>query len=135
MNLKTGLILMLISAVISAAVTRYYWPKLEVKNVEVQKEVVRNDIRTVYRTIERPDGTKETIKETTDKSVKQATSSKESTIFSRKDWVVSTSAGTRFSNFEPIYGLQVQRRILGPFYVGAVASTDKMVGVSVGLEF
>lgn len=136
MNLKSILILMAIVAVISAGVTRFYFPKTETKTVEVTKEVVKTDVRTVVRTVERPDGTKETTSETVDHTVKHETETKKSESFKSKDWVVSVSALAKLSTFpQPIYGVQVQRRILGPFYLGAMANTDQSIGVSVGMEF
>lgn len=135
MTLNKTFIAMLVSAVIGAALTKYYYPNIESKTVEIEKEVIKNNIVTIVKTITKPDGTTETISETTDKSTKKETSRKEAIVVARKDWMIGASASTKFSNLEPIYGAQVQRRILGPFYLGATASTDKTVGVSLGFEF
>lgn len=135
MTLNNTLILMAVSAAISAAATKFYFPNIQSKTVEIEKEVIKNNVVTVVRTVERPDGTKETTSETTDRTVKKDTSTKEAITIARKDWLVSASVGTKFTRLEPIYGVLAQRRILGPIYVGASVTTDKTVGVSVGLEF
>jgi hypothetical protein len=135
MNLKS-IILIVLVAVAAAGITRYYFPKVEFRDVEVTKEVVRTDVKTIVKTVERPDGTKETTTETTDHSVKHETSTKDIQIAAKKDWMFDVGARLNVSNRDVIvYDLQVQRRILGPFFLGAKASTDKTVGVSVGMEF
>lgn len=135
MNTRNVLILLIVAVVVSAGLTRYYFPKVEYKNVEVTKEVVRNDIKTIVKTIERPDGTKETISETTDKSIKKETNSKEITIASKNQWIFDIGARMNVSDRDIVYDLQVQRRIVGPFFAGLKASTDKTIGVSIGMEF
>lgn len=135
MSTRNVLILLIVTVVVSAGLTRYYFPKVEYKNVEVTKEVVRNDIKTIVRTIERPDGTKETISETTDKSTKKETNSKEVLIAAKNQWMFDVGARMNVSNRDLVYDLQVQRRIVGPFFAGLKASTDKTIGVSIGMEF
>lgn len=135
MELKTVGIIVIVVAILSAVTTRYYFPKVSMQTVEVEKEVVKNNIVTITKTIKGTDGTEETTTTTTDKSTSNSTASKSVTITASKDWMISASAGTKFEGLQPIYGLQVQRRILGPIYVGAMASTDKMIGLSVGFEF
>lgn len=136
MSSRNTLVLVLVVAAISAAVTRFYFPQIEFKNTETVKEVVRNDIKIIERVIERPDGTKEIIKETTDKSTKKETSTSETIIAAKKQWLIAVGANTKLSSRDLIvYDLHVQRRILGPFYLGAKVATDKSVGVSLGMEF
>lgn len=136
MNTKNVIILMVIVAAVSAGITRYYFPQVEFKNTEVVKEVVRNDIRTIVKEVVRPDGTKETVTETTDKSTKKETSTSETIIAAKKQWMFSVGANTNLSNRDiMVYDLHVQRRIMGPFFLGAKATTDKSVGVSIGMEF
>lgn len=129
-------ILVILAVIITAGVTRYYFPQVEYKNVEVVKEVVKNDIRTIVRTVERPDGTKETTTDTTDRSTRRETTKNETIIAAKPQWMVGVGAGTKFDDRGlVVYDLQVQRRIVGPFYLGARAATDKSVGVSIGMEF
>lgn len=135
MSTRNTLILLVLVAVASAGITRYYFPQVEFKNVEVTKEVVRNDIRTIVKEVVRPDGTKEIITETTDKSVKKESSTSETQISAKKQWMFDIGARRSLKDPEIMYDLQVQRRILGPFFLGAKASTDHTVGVSIGMEF
>jgi hypothetical protein len=111
-----------------------YYSRTEVK--EVEKEVVRTDVVTVVKTVERPDGTKETTATTTDKSVAKKDSSITSvTAVAKPDWHISISSSRSLSNVELIYGLQIERRILGPFSLGIRADTEKQIGLVIGMEF
>lgn len=132
---KYSLILLVIVAVVSAGVTRYFFPQIEYKNVEITKEVTKTDVKTIVKEVVRPDGTKETITETTDKSVKHETSKNETLLMAKKQWMVDVGARKMLENSDMFYDLQVQRRILGPFFAGVKASTDKSIGVSIGMEF
>lgn len=136
MELKNVAIAIVITAALSAVVTRYYFPKLQMQTVEVEKEVVKNNVVTVTKIVKEKDGTETTEITTVDKSTKKSEDSKVVSIAASKDWMISASAQTDFKEgLKPVYGLQVQRRILGPFYLGATANTDKAIGVSVGFEF
>lgn len=135
MNTKIVVILVVAVAAVSAGLTRYYFPQVQYKDVEVVKEVVRTDIHTVTKTIERPDGTKETIIDSTDKTVKHETSSKEVTIAAKNQWMFDVGARTKLTDMVIVYDLEVQRRIIGPFFLGAKVGTDSSVGLSVGMEF
>lgn len=135
MQPKTILILVVATATISAGLTRFYWPAIETQTVEVTKEVVRTDIRTVTRLIERPDGTKESVTETIDRSTKHESNTSSSTVYARKDWFLGIGASTELKRLEPVYNVQINRRILGPFYVGAQATTRGSIGLNLGMEF
>lgn len=139
MSTKYIIILLIIVAAASAGITRYYFPQVEFKNTETTKEVVRNDVRTIIKEVTRPDGTKETITETTDKSVKKETSTSDTMIAAKKQWMFDVGARANLDNISNrdtfVYDLQVQRRILGPFFLGGRVSTDKSIGISVGMEF
>lgn len=106
---------------------------------EIEKEVVRTDVVTVVKTVERPDGTKETTSTTTDKTVSKHDETKTATTASAlaPQWHTSASASVaRLSEISsPVYGIQVERRLLGPFSVGLRAQTDKYIGVALGFEF
>ena len=135
MNLKLVLVLLIITGIVSAGITKYYFPKVEIKSVEVTKEVIKNDIKTIVKTIIKPDGTKEIIAETTDKSTKQESIVKETIISKKNDWMFN--AGTRINppDLSLTYELIIQRRITGPFFIGAQVGTDKIIGLTIGLEF
>lgn len=136
MNTRNTIILLIIVAAASAGITRYYFPQVEVKTVETTKEVIKNDIKTIVKEVVRPDGTKETITETTDKSSKSETTKNETKIAAKPQWMFDLGARVKMDDRQLIiYDLQVQRRIVGPFFVGGRISTDKSVGVSIGMEF
>lgn len=138
MNLKYVAALLLLVAVLSAALTRYYFPKVEYKSQEVIKEVVRNDIKTIVKEIVRPDGTKETVTETTDKSSKTEVSKKEVIVAAKSQWLVGLSAKTSLRNPEVGYELSVARRQLGPFYLlGQIGyrNNETTAGIGLGFEF
>lgn len=127
----TGGICLLIGAGLGA----YLFPQTKIETVEKEKEVVRKDIVTVVKEVIRPDGTKETTSTTTDKSREN----KDSTLVSKikqSSYLISVSAATSDTKLQDIeYGLQVQKRIFGPLFLGATINTKKSVGLSVGMEF
>lgn len=131
---KTVLILLVITAVISAAATKFYFPNVTTKIVETQKEVTKTDVQTVIKTVTK-DGVIESTTTITDHSQKVETSKKVDITAATKDWLVSASYSTSIHTLEPIYGLQVNRRILGPAYIGALLNNKGQVGLSLGLEF
>ena len=135
MRLRNVAILVIIVAAASAAITKFYFPDTEYSNTEVIKEVVRNDVKTIVKIVERPDGTKETTSETIDKSIKKETSKSEIIIAEKKQWMVDVGARLNLSSRDIYYDLRAQRRIIGPFFAGASISTDKTIGLSVGMEF
>ena len=133
--------------------------KIEVRTVE--KEVIKwkerekteenKDLVTIIIETILPDGTihretriadKGTIKidkskegsddksKETDKIVDTVTESK------KTDWSASALVSPSDIKFTSVtYGLLVERRIIGPFKVGAFGLTDKTYGLSVGMGF
>lgn len=131
-------ILLVIVAAVSAAVTRYYYPKIEYKNQTVVKEVVRNDIRTIVKEIVRNDGSKETVTETTDKSIRRETEKKEVLIFGKSQWFFGLTAQRDFKNSDTGYQLSVAKRQVGPFYlIGQLGykNNETSIGAGIGFEF
>lgn len=138
MNLKYVAALLLLVAVLSAALTRYYFPKVEYKSQEVIKEVVRNDIKTIVKEITRPDGSKEIVTETTDKSERTEVAKKDVVINAKSQWLVSLTAQSALKDTEVGYELSVARRQLGPFYlVGQVGyrNNETTAGIGIGFEW
>ncbi len=129
------IMLCLVSAVVGAAASLYYFPQIETKNVEVTKEVVKTDIKTIIKTVKAPDGTTETTTTIEDHSVKTGTDKRTSVEYRPKDWHVSGSVYSGLPLTNPYYGVHIERRIFGPFYVGGLLSTKGDVGLSVGFEF
>lgn len=136
MSPKITIILLIIVAAASAGITRFYFPAVEYRNTETIKEVVHNDIQTVIKTVVLPNGTKETTETIDDKSVIHETAKSEVIIASKPQWMFDVGARAKLDEIQnPIYDIQVQRRIVGPFFLGGRVSTDKSVGVSIGMEF
>jgi hypothetical protein len=125
----------------SAGVTRYYFPQVtvETKTVEVQKDVIRNNIVTITSTMKLPNGEVDTTTKTIDNTVHVDTDTKTSQsmqLSPQKNWFVGAEASITGINFaNPAYGVFVNRRILGPFYLGGSVNTKGEFGVSVGMEF
>lgn len=121
----------------TAALTRYYWPRIETKTVIQRQVVVKKDIRTVTRVVERKDGTKETIIDTVDRSTETKQSSKEVVALAKSQWLVAATAVQDIDSrlLKPALGVHVQRRILGPFFAGVMANSRREMGLSIGAEF
>lgn len=124
-----------------------------------QKAVVddKNKVTTITTTVS-PNGTKTTTTTITDKSIISSNTDKtaqsnsntasnsssdtvstKTTTYSKNDWLVSGIAASRIplsSGGSPIeYGAAVNRRILGPIYVGGFGLSGGTYGVSAGLSF
>lgn len=111
---------------------RYLQPAKVVTKTEV---VVHDHIHTVTITISKPDGTKTTTTTTDNNSV---IDDKTSTVItnSKPQWKVAGLAGLNISNLSsPIYGAQIERRIIGPISVGVWGLTNSSGGISLSLEF
>lgn len=134
-SIKSVAIIMLVVAIASAALTRYCFPQIQVKTVEKEKDVHHNDIVTVVKVVKEKDGSEETTSTTIDHSTNVLTDNKTTTIMAQPNWMVSASADIKFDDIRPVYAFQIQRRILGPFFVGGNLTTDKYAGVSIGFEF
>ena len=140
-----------------------YVDKVEYKDRIVEKVAEdvsssrQQNVRVITKYIERPDGTKEMTKEevsdtrdtdssktTIDKT--QDTEAKREVVVQKevqiekvetpvvKDWHLSASAGLTTSAV-PLYGAQVERRILGPVFVGLRADTNPSGSIVLGFDF
>lgn len=122
-------------AVLSVAATKYYFPNIESKTEFVEKEVVKTDIVTVTKEVVRPDGTKEVITTTTDKSVsKSDTRNTELKMDVKSNLLVTAGVLSNFKD-KPEYMLGVSKRVLGPAFVGATYQTNNTYGLTVTVEF
>lgn len=136
MSLKTLLLACLASAAVAAAATRYYYPRVDIQTIETTKDVIKTDIRTVTRLIERADGTKETVTETVDNTKRTIKDTKSHTENRQNDWYVVASVNTRlYADDVPSYAIGIHRRIIGPIFAGVQADAKGAFGVAVGLEF
>lgn len=143
MNLKS-LIVPVLAATLLAGFVRYYFPKVETKTVTKIRTIIQNNIRTVTRIIVRPDGTKETVTEIVDRSTKEKDASKVATKALQPQWRVALltvkdfgprkSTATLPAREMPSYGIEVQKRLVGPVFVG-VQYVHPQAGISIGLEF
>lgn len=110
--------------------------KQEVKVETVQDKTQIHENKTIVEKI-KPDGTvirKIVEKKDTKADVKKDKAESKVEIVDRtKDWFVGAMAATNFST-TPVFGAQVNRRILGPFSAGVFLLTDKTAGVTLGLS-
>jgi dsRNA-specific ribonuclease len=127
--------IILVVAALSAAVTKFYFPSIEEKTQTVEKEVVKNNIVTVVKEVTRPDGTKEVITETVDKSTTKSSS---------KDTVVKYDVTSKYifgggviSNFKdkPEYEVSAGMRVFGPVFGQIKYQTNGYVGANLLIEF
>lgn len=133
----------LVAAGLGYATGRYAQPaKVVIQTKEVVKTVtvVQHDTVTVVKEVKHPDGTTETDTTITDKD-KDTTSDSDTKTASetitnlKPQWKAGVQAGYNFSSFQKVYGAQIDRRILGPLFIGAWGNSDHAGGVSVSIEF
>ncbi len=135
MNLKQITIYSIFLIVGTAALTRYLWPSIQTQIKIEEKEVVRNDVRTIIKERTKSDGTKETETEIIDRTIKEKDKHYTAITTKKKDWFIAGGASINPNDVRPVYNLQVNRRIIGPFYLGASVNTRKDVGLQIGAEF
>lgn len=132
-NLKIASVTLLLGVALGAIVAKTYFP--EVKEVQTEKEIIKTDVKVVTRVVERPDGTKETIIESTDKTVKREDKTSSKTNRKQPDYKANVIVKYSFEDKKESYGALVETRLAGPLFLGVYGDTEKNVGVSVGLEF
>ena len=127
MNLKRTLVLCLISAGIGGYLVKQYLPTETIKTEVQEKE----KIVTIIKKIVAPDGT--TTEETT-KTEDRVTDTDVVAVLAPPppNWHISAQY---MPDAIPAYGVQIERRILGPVFVGVGANTRKELNISVGFEF
>lgn len=135
MNFKS-LLFPALAATVTGLLVHYYLPRIETKVVTKTETIVQNNVRTITRIVERPDGSKETTIDSTDKSTVDKTKSKTATKLVQKNWQISAQALASIKHLNaPEYAINVQKRLLGPFYAGLLAADSGRVGISLGFEF
>ncbi len=132
--LRNGILLVLIIAIIGGFL-HYYSGQVSEKTEVVNKDTIKKDVVTVTKEIVKPDGTKETTTVTTDTSTEKKSEKDITTSAAKSQWLVAVGVNRTIDTPDLIYNLHVQRRILGPLFVGANVDTRKTVGVSIGMEF
>lgn len=124
------------SALIGGAIAYKLLPaKIEVKTEIKEHEVTQNHIVTVTHEVTKPDGTKEIITTTTDNSVEHKDKQIEIQKSSPKDWFLTAGVARESLTSDNIYQISVNRRILGPLYIGGSFNTEKQLGLNLGMEF
>ncbi len=122
----------LISVLAGAAITYYYQPtKVEIK--EVEKEVIRNDIKTVIKEVKGADGKIETVTEIIDNTVKTIEATKE--VAKQLSYHASIGYGIT----ELKYSIQLEKYVLQNLTIGARIESNltdnHSVHAVVGLSF
>lgn len=137
MTVRLAALLCLLAALASAAASRYYFPSIKIKTVEVEKEVVKTDVQTVVHTITQPNGIVDTTTTTVDHSQKTETDNISSVRVQNPTLNVSALVGNDFSKrlIQPIYGVSVSKEVLGPITAGVFGLTNGIVGLSIGINF
>lgn len=133
--MKNTIIALTVGLLLGAGAGTFLFPQTKEKIVEVEKEVIVKDVVTVTKVITRPDGTKEELVTVTDKTKenKQSTSTK---TVAKSTWHASVGAKTKIDKLQvDLYTIQIEKRILGDLFLGVTGSTDKTVGLTVGLEW
>lgn len=134
-NLKVYLIAGLVILAVGFSIGRYVVPDKSLETKSTEHDVKREETVTTREEI-RADGTRitETIKSNKNEESKKKESSK-LVENSRPNWKVNALAGYNIDKSNYVYGVAVDRRVLGNISVGAWGTTDKQVGLSLGLEF
>lgn len=147
---KTHLITVVLCLVCFSAGKFLTSPKVDIKEVEkiVYKE--RSTTKTdTNHTVDKketikPDGTRiietsSSTQRTSDKKTDIDTakdSSKSHVTESRPDWhITATYIPVMYGHSIQSYGLDIQRRIFSEMYLGVSVSTQKTIGVSIGIGF
>jgi hypothetical protein len=131
MNINSKVLTLIVVASIAAGVL------LEKQLIAVKKETdtstTNNDITTVIKEKQNKDGSVEKDTTIVDKSKKEEKLTTEERVLP-PNWFVSVGAGLD-SSVNTVYLASVNRRILGPIFLGAWGSTQKAAGVSIAIEF
>lgn len=123
----------LIYAYLLSVVVAYWYGSQKEPKVEYKDKIVQQtDIKTIIKEIVRPDGTTEKVTSIVDNSTKVE---KKTISTKQAQWLFNIGVRNSLTEWKPIYSAQVQRRLAGPFYVGASADTDKQLGLYLGMEF
>lgn len=136
-SIQRLILIILIVFIVSAALTEYYFPRVNTKTVTVDHEVIKNNIVTVVKTVKLPNGETDTTSTTTDNSIKAVTDSTDKTVVAQPKLNVSALVANDFSRglLVPTYGVSVSKQVLGPFTVGGFGLTNGTIGLSIGVNF
>lgn len=131
---KLVVVIVLASAIVGGVIERGVSKKDETKTVE--KEVVKNKIITKIVEKYHMDGSVDRDIVIDDGSVIERDKKTDIIIASKpSDWYIHGSAGIRAHYLERVYSLGVDRRILGPIWLGIYGNTQEEVGLRIGMQF
>ena len=162
-NIKNTIIILVVLTV-GAAIGRFSLPAKTIVKTQVQtvtKEVVKTveiDKTDYYKnkvlietTTTKPDGTIIKEREFVDKSVVVKDEEKNTTNTTNSSTTSNSTTEKIYNNnnasarvivarnashlSEDIYGLQLEKKIIGPFTIGVLGLTDKTIGLSLGMGF
>lgn len=129
--MKNYIIVAAIALITGALGAKFFFPTIKEKIVEKEVEVIKKDVVTEIREVIKKDGTKEIVTVVTDRSQEKKETNKTVAI-AKSEWHVSAAAiGLKDS----YYQLQVERRVLGELHVGALATTEGKIGLTIGMSF
>lgn len=134
-----------------------YRDRIVEKIVQDRSAAKNQRVKIITKYIERPDGTKETVKEEMtetheEEKVKVETEKQQETEIKKeiviqkevqieyketpveKNWHVAGSIGTDLA-LSPVFGGSVERRIIGPFFLGLRADTQPSAAILIGFDF
>lgn len=123
----------LIAAVSGAYLARTYYPRVETK--EVEKIVTKKDIITKVVEVTKADGSKTTETVTIDKSAVSEAKSTSVSAAVAPNWHLTIGAERASLMGTDNYRLTLERRILGPFSAGISVTSERSIGLIVGMEF
>jgi len=124
-SLKVVMVSCLCSAVIGAVLCKKY-AKVEVATVT--NEVTKDRIVTVVKHVKEKDG--DEVTETTTTEDRQTSKQVVAAAKKPHDWVIGIKYDTNRD-----YEAQLNRRILGPVFVGVTANSNKTIGLVLSYEF
>lgn len=143
-NYKYQIIVLVVLLVTSFAIGRYTAPKPSVKIVEkTTEEVKKDEQKDVVKTttiVKEKDKETTTITEETKDHVQ---TKKDETLDSMTQIVqpkvntlnVSALVGAELFPLKPVYGLSVNKQLIGPVSIGVFGLTNQTIGFSIGLNF
>lgn len=163
-SVKKGLIVLGIF-VVGLAVGRFSLPAkvVEKEHIVYQEKIVEKKVdvtaikkkdNKTYVRIEKtsPDGTKtvetrivdtgttdttDTDKDQTDTAVSKTDDKSKVTTYDKNGFLLSVGADNSFNRnpLMPSWGVLINKRLIGPFYLGGFVFTDGVYGLNVGLGF
>jgi hypothetical protein len=131
-TILTKIAILIVSFIVGAGLG-YYLKKPQTIEKQTEIEVVKKDVVTVVKEITKPDGSKEIVTTTTDRSQENRAKDKVIKTQPKRDWKISASVEK--NDKREFYGLGIEKRIFDNIWVGVKANTDKSVGITVGVEF